>query len=245
MTLLHGARCANRCTLPESPAVVHDAKQDGSGTVDQYAPQIHRMLHKAEEWRLIRHAPKLKLMKEYGRSLRLDDEAEKKLLAGAHACNWRKRSLQLFRDIIILTARGASLGSRAKMSEVCTGYVRRIGAWQWARASCLRPDNDDDRTRVAGSDHCGHEEDRVSPDQTLLDERFERVSVPFELRLRNGMNPPVPEVTVLIHKITKDRRAGRIPTAHQERSGFQALAQAAAETHAVSPAMQGAPCGCD
>jgi len=29
---------------------------------------------------LIRHAPKLKLMKEYGRSLRLDDEAEKKLL---------------------------------------------------------------------------------------------------------------------------------------------------------------------
>jgi hypothetical protein len=32
--------------------------------------------------------------------------------------------------------------------------------------------------------------------------------VPFELRLLNGMNPRVPEVTVLIHKITKDRRAG-------------------------------------
>jgi hypothetical protein len=38
--------------------------------------------------------------------------------------------------------------------------------------------------------------------------RFEKVSLPFELRLLNGMNPPVPEVTVLIHKITKDRRAG-------------------------------------
>jgi len=38
--------------------------------------------------------------------------------------------------------------------------------------------------------------------------RFEKVSVPFELRLLNGMNPPVPEVTVLIQKITKDRRAG-------------------------------------
>lgn len=38
--------------------------------------------------------------------------------------------------------------------------------------------------------------------------RFERVSVPFELRLLNGMNPPVSEVTVLIHTITKDRRAG-------------------------------------
>ena len=32
--------------------------------------------------------------------------------------------------------------------------------------------------------------------------RFEKVSVPFELRLLNGMNPPVPEVTVLIHRIT-------------------------------------------
>jgi hypothetical protein len=38
--------------------------------------------------------------------------------------------------------------------------------------------------------------------------RFEKVSVPFELRLLNGMNPPVPEVTVLIHRITNDRRAG-------------------------------------
>jgi hypothetical protein len=38
--------------------------------------------------------------------------------------------------------------------------------------------------------------------------RFAKVSLPFELRLRNGMNPPVPEVTVLIHRITKDRRAG-------------------------------------
>jgi hypothetical protein len=36
--------------------------------------------------------------------------------------------------------------------------------------------------------------------------RFAKVSVPFELRLLNGMNRPVPEVTVLIHRIT--RRAG-------------------------------------
>ncbi len=38
--------------------------------------------------------------------------------------------------------------------------------------------------------------------------RFRKVALPFELRLLNGMTPPVPEVTVLIHKITKDRRAG-------------------------------------
>jgi hypothetical protein len=36
--------------------------------------------------------------------------------------------------------------------------------------------------------------------------RLKRVTVPFELRLINGMNPPIPEVTVLIHKITKNRR---------------------------------------
>jgi len=39
--------------------------------------------------------------------------------------------------------------------------------------------------------------------------RLERVKRPFELRLLNRMNPPVPEVTVLIQKITKDRRAGK------------------------------------
>ena len=46
---------------------------------------------------------------------------------------------------------------------------------------------------------------RIKPYWT---KRFARVSVPFELRLLNGMNPPVPEVTVLIHRVTKDRRAG-------------------------------------
>ena len=39
-------------------------------------------------------------------------------------------------------------------------------------------------------------------------DRHKTVAVPFELRLRNGMNPPVPEVTVLIHKVTKDGQEG-------------------------------------
>jgi hypothetical protein len=41
-----------------------------------------------------------------------------------------------------------------------------------------------------------------------LTKRFSKASLPFELRLLNGMNPPVPEVAVLIHRITEDRRAG-------------------------------------
>ena len=60
------------------------------------------MLRKAEEWKLISRAPKIKLMKEHGRSLRLDDAAQRKLFAAAADCQWRKRTADLFRDIVIL-----------------------------------------------------------------------------------------------------------------------------------------------
>ena len=50
---------------------------------------LRRLLHKAEEWKLIRRAPKIKLLPEKERSLRLDDQAERKLLTGAAECNWR------------------------------------------------------------------------------------------------------------------------------------------------------------
>jgi site-specific recombinase XerD len=63
---------------------------------------LSRMLHKAEEWKLIARAPKIKLMKEYGRSLRLDDDAEEKLFAASTRCKWRLRTRELFRDIVIL-----------------------------------------------------------------------------------------------------------------------------------------------
>jgi integrase len=54
---------------------------------------LRRILHKAEEWGVIRSVPKFKLLKEYGRSLRLDENAERKLLAVAE---------QPLRDAIIL-----------------------------------------------------------------------------------------------------------------------------------------------
>jgi len=43
---------------------------------------LRRMLHKAEEWELIGYAPKIKMMKEHGRHLRLDDAAERQLMTG-------------------------------------------------------------------------------------------------------------------------------------------------------------------
>lgn len=63
---------------------------------------LRRMLHKAEEWNLIGRVPRFRLLREHGRRLRLDDEAEHKLLVAATACNWKPSRFELFRDIIIL-----------------------------------------------------------------------------------------------------------------------------------------------
>jgi hypothetical protein len=38
--------------------------------------------------------------------------------------------------------------------------------------------------------------------------RLKGITSPFELRLINGMNKPVPEVTVLVRKVIVDRREG-------------------------------------
>jgi len=104
---------------------------------------LRRMLHKAEEWKLIRQAPKIKLMKEYGRSLRLDDEAERKLLAGAAACNWRKPSFQLFRDIIMLM-RDTGMRNEREL------YRMRIENLDWDTRVIFVPDSktEEGRRRV-------------------------------------------------------------------------------------------------
>src|SRR5437899_7333030 len=83
--------CAERLKFPGSSANANCALRT-----------LRRMLHKAEEWKLISRAPKIKLMKEHGRSLTLDDAAERRLLAAAAGCNWRKRTCDLFRDVVIL-----------------------------------------------------------------------------------------------------------------------------------------------
>src|SRR4029077_13975095 len=83
--------CAEQLKLPGSAANANCALRT-----------LRRMLHKAEEWKMIGHAPKIKLMMEHGRHLRLDDGAENRLLEGAKACSWRRRTFELFRDIVIL-----------------------------------------------------------------------------------------------------------------------------------------------
>src|SRR5262245_45280624 len=73
--------CADQLRFPGSAANANCALRT-----------LRRMLHKAEEWKMIGHAPRIKMMKEHGRHLRLDDEAERKLMAGALACSWRPRT---------------------------------------------------------------------------------------------------------------------------------------------------------
>jgi integrase len=76
--------------------------EGSSSTANCALRTLRRMLHKSVEWKLIRKVPKIRLMKEYGRSLRLDDDAERKLFVGAEKCGWDALTLQLFKDIIVL-----------------------------------------------------------------------------------------------------------------------------------------------
>jgi integrase len=95
---------------------------------------LRRMFHKAEEWDLITKIPKFKLAPEYERNLLLDDEAERTLLAGAEACGWRRRSFELFRDVIIL-ARDTGTRNRREL------YRIRIENLDWRNRIIFVPDS--------------------------------------------------------------------------------------------------------
>jgi integrase len=115
--------CAERLQFPGSAANANCALRT-----------LRRMLHKAEEWKMIGHAPKIKMMKEHGRHLRLDDEAERKLLEGAQACTWRPRTFELFRDIIILM-RDTGMRNQREL------YRLRIENLDWQSRVIFVPDS--------------------------------------------------------------------------------------------------------
>ena len=95
---------------------------------------LRRMLHKAEERRLVRKAPKLKLAKEFERQQRLDEESEKKLLAAAAQCGWTATSLQLFEDIVKLM-RDTGMRNGREL------YRMRIENLDWHNRSIFVPDS--------------------------------------------------------------------------------------------------------
>ena len=79
---------------------------------------LRRMLHKAADWKLIIHAPKIKLVKEHGRSTILDEEAERKLIEASVSCGWRRKTLQLFQDILRLM-RDTGLRNERELYRMC------------------------------------------------------------------------------------------------------------------------------
>ncbi len=86
---------------------------------------LRRMLHKAREWKLIREVPCFKLFKESGRALRLDDEAERKLLPVAE---------QPLQDIIVLM-RDTGMRNAREL------YRMRIENIDWAHRLIFNPDS--------------------------------------------------------------------------------------------------------
>ena len=95
---------------------------------------LRRMLHKAEEWKMIGHAPKIKMMKEYGRHLRLDGDAERRLLEAAKACPWRRQTFELFRDIVTLM-RDTGMRNQREL------YRMRIENLDWQNRVIFVPDS--------------------------------------------------------------------------------------------------------
>jgi hypothetical protein len=59
------ADCAEQLKFPGSAANANCALR-----------ALRRMLHKGEDWKVIGFAAKIKMMKEHGRQLRLDEEAK-------------------------------------------------------------------------------------------------------------------------------------------------------------------------
>jgi integrase len=95
---------------------------------------LRRMLHKAEEWKLIFRAPKFRLVKEHGRSLPLDSAMEAKLIIAAAECNWRSRSFELFRDVVVLM-RETGMRNERELYRVCIENI------DWMSKSIFIPDS--------------------------------------------------------------------------------------------------------
>ncbi len=105
---------------------------------------LRRMLHKAEEWGLIAKVPKLKLSKELGRTLRLDQEAERRLLAAADSLlergMWTRKMHGTFRDSVLLVR---DTGMRNKKELFCA----RIEDIDWNNRVFFIPDSKTDNGR--------------------------------------------------------------------------------------------------
>lgn len=102
---------------------------------------LRRMLHRAEDWKLLTGAPSIKLVKEHGRSLKLSEDSEKKLIVGAAACKWVwKGSFELFRDVVIMM-RDTGMRNEREL------YRIRIENLDWNSRTIFVPDSKSEEGR--------------------------------------------------------------------------------------------------
>lgn len=106
----------------------------GSANANCALRTLSRMLHKAEDWKLIRRALKIRLRKETSRQLRLDDDRERKLLAGAEKCDLRPTAMQRFRDVVTLM-RDTGMRNQRELFRV------RIERIDWNKRLIFVPDS--------------------------------------------------------------------------------------------------------
>jgi len=95
---------------------------------------LSRMLHKAEELKLILTAPRLRRVIEHEREMKLDEESEKQLLAGAAKCGWKTKSLLLFEDIVKLM-RDTGMRNAREL------YQMRIENLDWRNRNIFVPES--------------------------------------------------------------------------------------------------------
>ena len=105
-----------------------------AGNVNCALRTLRRMLHKAEERKLIARAPKIKLMKKHGRDVRLDADAEEKLVQASLRCKWRARTWELFRDIVALM-RDTGMRNERELFQL------RIENLDWNNRTIFVPDS--------------------------------------------------------------------------------------------------------
>ena len=106
----------------------------GGATTNCALRTLRRMLGKAEDWKLIRRAPKIKLVEENSRSIRLTEEYERRLLAGAAQCNWRPRTLERFGAIVVLM-RQTGMRNERELFQVCIENI------DWDKRTIYVPDS--------------------------------------------------------------------------------------------------------
>ncbi len=97
------------CDITRDHADTTQFMRESAEVSASYANQalrtLNRMLSKAQEWKLIREVPKIKLRKAYGRDAQIDPDTEKRLVAalGGNVKHKRvKRLRDQLRDILVI-----------------------------------------------------------------------------------------------------------------------------------------------